>query len=269
MIGIDWGTSSARAFRLARDGAVLERRETSLGILRVPPGGFAEVLQGLAGDWIAAGEDRVLLSGMVGSRQGWLEAPYLPCPAGIDALAGALVPVPFQGATVRLVPGLSAEDGSCVPEVMRGEEMQVMGVLGDAGPDALMCLPGSHAKWVRVEGGRITGFETSMTGEAFAALRAHTILGRMMEGEAEPGPAFDAGVARSSEPGGLLHHLFGARTLALFGRLAPADGPGYRPLDRPRRRGQPAGLRFAGRSRGRPGLPGRLGAADGALRPGD
>ena len=169
----------------------------------------------------------MLLAGMVGSRQGWLEAPYLPCPAGLEALAGALVPVPFQGASVRLAPGLSAEDGSGVPEVMRGEEMQVVGALGDAGPDALVCLPGSHAKWVRVEGGWITGFETSMTGEAFAALRAHTILGRMMEGEAEPGPAFDAGVARSSEPGGLLHHLFGARTLALFGRLAPADGPGY------------------------------------------
>ena len=227
MIGIDWGTSSARAFRLARDGAVLERRETLLGILRVPPGGFAEALQGLAGDWIAAGEDRVLLAGMVGSRQGWLEAPYLPCPAGLEALAGALVPVPFQGAMVRLVPGLSAEDGAGVPEVMRGEEMQVLGALADAGPDALMCLPGSHAKWVRVEGGRITGFETSMTGEAFAALRAHTILGRMMEGEAEPGPAFDAGVARAAEPGGLLHHLFGARTLALFGRLAPTDGPSY------------------------------------------
>ena len=227
MIGIDWGTSSARAFRLARDGAVLERRETSLGILRVPVGGFAKALQGLAGDWIAAGEDRVLLSGMIGSRQGWLEAPYLACPAGLEALAGALVPVPFQGASVRLVPGLSAEDGSGVPEVMRGEEMQVMGALADAGPDVLMCLPGSHAKWVHVEGGQITRFETSMTGEAFAALRGHTILGRMMEGKAEPGPAFDAGVARSLEPGGLLHHLFGTRTLALFGRLAPADAPSY------------------------------------------
>lgn len=227
MIGVDWGTSSARAYRLAPGGAVIDRRDTALGILRVPPGGFAAALGELVGDWMSAGETRVLLAGMVGSRQGWLEAPYLACPAGLDALAASLVAVPFPGAAVRLVPGLSAEDGARVPEVMRGEEMQVMGALGDSGQDALVCLPGSHAKWVRVEGGRIAGFETGMTGEAFAALRDHTILGRMMEGDAEPGPAFDQGVARSADPGGLLHHLFGARTLALFGRLTPRDGPSY------------------------------------------
>ncbi len=109
---------------------------------------------------------------------------------------------------------------------MRGEEVQVFGGL-DGAQDALVCLPGSHAKWVRVEGGRIAGFTTSLTGEAFAALRGHTILARMIEGEAAPGPAFDDGVARARDPGGLLHHLFGARALALFGRLAPADGASY------------------------------------------
>ena len=227
MIGIDWGTSSTRAYRLAPDGAVLERREAALGILQVSPGGFPDALRGLAGGWIAAGERRVLLAGMVGSRQGWQEAPYVSCPAGLDALAGALVRIPFAEADVRLVPGLSAEDGAGVPEVMRGEEVQVVGALRDAGPDALVCLPGSHAKWVRVEGGQIARFETSMTGEAFAALRGHTILGRMMEGDAALCPAFDAGVARAGDPGGLLHHLFGTRTLALFGRLAPRDASSY------------------------------------------
>ena len=227
MIGIDWGTSSARAYRLAPGGAVLERREAALGILHVAPGGFPEALRSLAGDWIAAGERQVLLAGMVGSRQGWQEAPYVPCPAGLEALAGALVRIPFAEAEVRLVPGLSAEDGAGVPEVMRGEEVQLIGALDEAGPDALLCLPGSHAKWVGVEHGQIAWFQTSMTGEAYAALRGHTILGRMMEGDAVPGTAFDAGVARAADPGGLLHHLFGTRTLALFGRLAPADGGSY------------------------------------------
>jgi 2-dehydro-3-deoxygalactonokinase len=234
MIGVDWGTSSARAYRLAPGGAVLERREAAArGILHIAPGGFGEALREMAGDWIAGGERHVLLAGMVGSRQGWLEAPYLPCPAGLEEIAGALVPVPFADAEVRLVPGISAEDGAGVPEVMRGEEGQVLGALGGAlgasrgGADALVCLPGSHAKWVRVEGGRVAGFETSVTGEAYAALRGHTILGRMMEGDAAPGPAFDAGVARAADPGGLLHHLFGARTLALSGRLGPADGASY------------------------------------------
>ncbi|MET7247873.1 2-dehydro-3-deoxygalactonokinase [Methylobacterium sp. EM32] len=226
MIAVDWGTSSARAYRLAPDGAVLARREGAGGILRVPEGGFPAALTEMVGEWLQAGETRVLLSGMVGSRQGWQEAPYLACPAGLDELAAALVPVPFAGATVRLVPGLSAEDAAGTPEVMRGEEVQVFGALAGA-EDALICLPGSHAKWVRVAGGRIAGFTTSMTGEAFAALSGHTILGRMMTGPAEVGPAFEAGVARSAEGGGLLHHLFGTRALGLFGRLAPEDAASY------------------------------------------
>ncbi|AWN51203.1 2-dehydro-3-deoxygalactonokinase [Methylobacterium sp. 17Sr1-1] len=226
MIAVDWGTSSARAYRLAPDGAVLARREGAGGILRVPEGGFPAALTEMVGDWLAAGETRVLLSGMVGSRQGWQEAPYLACPAGLDELAAALVPVPFAGASVRLVPGLSAADAAGTPEVMRGEEVQVFGALAGA-EDALICLPGSHAKWVRVAGGRIAGFSTSMTGEAFAALSGHTILGRMMTGPAELGPAFEAGVARSAEGGGLLHHLFGTRALGLFGRLAPEDAASY------------------------------------------
>ncbi|KMO36949.1 2-keto-3-deoxy-galactonokinase [Methylobacterium tarhaniae] len=227
MIAVDWGTSSARAYRLAPTGAVLARREGAGGILRVPEGGFPAALTEMVGDWLAEGENRVLLSGMVGSRQGWQEAPYLACPAGLDALAGAVVPVPFANAVVRLVPGLSAEDASGIPEVMRGEEVQVFGSLADEAEDALICLPGSHAKWVRVVGGRIAGFTTSMTGEAFAALSGHTILGRMMTGPVEVGPAFESGVARSAEGGGLLHHLFGTRALGLFGRLAPEDAASY------------------------------------------
>ncbi|MFE1598368.1 2-dehydro-3-deoxygalactonokinase [Methylobacterium sp. ID0610] len=227
MIAIDWGTSSARAYRLGPDGTIRERRETGRGILHVPPGGFAAALWDLVGDWIAAGERRALLSGMVGSRQGWQEAPYRPCPAGPGDLRAALVAVPFEpGVSVRIVPGLSDADAAGVPEVMRGEEVQVFGALGlrEAG---LFCLPGSHSKWVRVREGRIGGFTTGLTGEAFAALRGHTILGRMMEGEPEPGEAFDAGVRRARDPGGLLHHLFGTRALGLFGRLAPAEAASY------------------------------------------
>lgn len=227
MIAVDWGTSSARAYRLAPDGGVLERREGAGGILRVPDGGFPTALADMVGDWLAAGETRVLLSGMVGSRQGWQEAPYLACPAGLEELAGAVVTVPFAGATVRLVPGLSAEDSAGTPEVMRGEEVQVFGALAGGPEDALLCLPGSHAKWVRVVGRRIAGFSTHMTGEAFAALSGHTILARMMTGPAEVGPAFEAGVARAADEGGVLHHLFGTRALGLFGRLAPEDAASY------------------------------------------
>lgn len=224
MIGVDWGTSSVRAYRLGADGAVEERREAGRGILQVEAGGFADALQDLAGDWIAAGETRVLLSGMVGSRQGWVEAPYVPCPAGLADLAAGLVPVPFEGAEVLLVPGLSAEDAHGVPEVMRGEETQIVGAAASAD---LACLPGSHSKWARIAAGRVEGFTTFLTGEAFAALRGHTILGRAMRDGEESAAAFDRGVARAGEADGLLHHLFGVRALGLFGRLDDADAADY------------------------------------------
>jgi 2-dehydro-3-deoxygalactonokinase len=128
---------------------------------------------------------------------------------------------------VKLVPGLSATDEAGVAEVMRGEETQVFGVLEAMGGSGLACLPGTHSKWVRVEDGRITGFTTHMTGEAFGALRGHTILGRMMREGPSNGAPFDAGVRRSGDPGGLLHHIFGARALVLAGSLAETDAAAY------------------------------------------
>lgn len=227
MIGVDWGTTSFRAYRLGEDGSVLDRRSAAAGILQVGEKGFPAVLREQVGAWIAAGEPDVLLSGMIGSRQGWVEAPYLPCPAGPAELATALTVVPFEGARVRLVPGVSAADAAGVPEVMRGEETQIAGVLDAIGQDGLVCLPGSHSKWVRIAGGRIAGYTTHLTGEAFAALSGHTILGRMMKPDAQDDAAFDRGVVRSGEPGGLLHHLFGVRTLGLMGQLAESGTASY------------------------------------------
>ena len=226
MIGVDWGTSSLRAFRMNADGVVLDRRAARLGILHVQDGRFADMLREQIGPWLEQGERQVLLSGMIGSRQGWVEAPYLPCPAGAGELAGASIPVGFPGADVRLVPGLSDTDASGVPEAMRGEETQILGVLGER-DDALACLPGSHSKWVRVVAGRIAGFRTYLSGEAFSALRDGTILGRLIQDGPTDNPAFDRGVARSADTGHLLHHLFGVRALGLFGQLAPEQGGSY------------------------------------------
>ena len=227
MIGIDWGTTSFRAYRL-RGRAVLDRVALPLGILNVAAGGFPGALEDAVAPWLADGERRILVSGMVGSRQGWVEAPYLPCPAATADLARALLPVPFGPAETLLVPGLSAADPAGVPEVMRGEEVQILGALGTASGDTMVCLPGSHSKWARVAGGRVEGFSTHLTGEAFAALRGHTILGRLMQADAPPDPeAFRHGVLRSANPGGLLHHLFGVRTLGLFDQLPDAAAASY------------------------------------------
>ncbi len=128
MIGVDWGTTSFRAFRVTKDGAIRDRRSGPRGILNVPDGRFGDTLRDEIGPWLAAGEEHVLLSGMIGSRQGWKETPYLPCPAGAVELAAALVDIGFDWARVKLVPGLSGVDDAGVAEVMRGEETQIIGV---------------------------------------------------------------------------------------------------------------------------------------------
>lgn len=225
MIGLDWGTTSLRAYRLQRH-TVVDRRDSPEGITRIAPGGFATVLRALVGDWLTDGETQILMAGMVGSRQGWVEAPYLSCPANPFALAAALTTVPFDGATVAIIPGLTHRDAAGIPEVMRGEETQLAGALTQSG-DGLFCLPGTHSKWASVTAGAITGFSTAMTGEVFAALRSHTILGRMMSDGPPNDDAFTRGVARAGTAGGLLHHLFGVRTLGLFAELADSASASY------------------------------------------
>ena len=229
-IGVDWGTSSLRAYRLAASGAVLERREAALGIMMIEGGGFEAAFEATVGDWLdAAGEAPVLLSGMIGSRQGWREAPYLACPVNVAGLAAALLPVDLaRGRRIWIAPGLSHRDAGGTPDVMRGEEVQILGAqdaLGD-GP-AMVCLPGTHSKWAEVEGGRVIGFSTHMTGEVFEAVRGHTILGRMVDADAWDDAAFLSGLARAGEPGGLLGHLFGVRAKGLFGDLDEATAGAY------------------------------------------
>ena len=225
MIGVDWGTSHVRAYRLDDKGTVLARRDSNDGVLSVAPGRYGEILRGLVGSWVGDGERRVLLSGTVGSRNGWRETHPISTPARLTDLAGAVERVPFDEACVRIVSGIAGVDASGVPEVMRGEETEIVGSGIEQG---LLCLPGSHSKWVRVTGGAIMGYTTYLTGEAFAALKAHTLLAKLMGPEPPvAGAAFDDGVERSGQPGGLLHHLFGVRTLGLVGRLASADSSSY------------------------------------------
>jgi 2-dehydro-3-deoxygalactonokinase len=227
MIGIDWGTTSFRAYRIARDGSIRDRRASTRGILNVPDGRFGDTLREEIGPWLALGEDRVLLSGMIGSRQGWKEAPYLPCPATPAAIAAALTDIEFDWAQVKLVPGLSGTDAAGVAEVMRGEETQVIGIPALLANGGIACLPGTHSKWVRVEPGRIVEFTTHMTGEVYAALRGHTILGRTIRDGAPNSAAFEAGVQRAGDQGGVLHHIFGVRAQTLTGQLAETDAGAY------------------------------------------
>ena len=228
MIAVDWGTSSLRAYRLAADGKILETRSAAKGILAVEAGRFPQVLEEQVGDWLAAGEAPVVMSGMVGSRQGWVEAPYVQCPAGFKELTPYLKRVEWGKRQAWIVPGVSYVDEAGVPDVMRGEEVQILGALPEiSSGNALVCLPGTHSKWVVVEDEKIASFGTHMTGEVFSVLKSHSILGRMLQEGPADEVAFAEGVQRSGEAGGLLHHLFGVRARSLFGELAPVASASY------------------------------------------
>jgi 2-dehydro-3-deoxygalactonokinase len=226
-IGVDWGTSSLRGARFDERGAVLEERAFARGILTVAKGGFAAVFDELFGDWMKPAGMRCLISGMAGSQQGWLEAPYCTCPANLDDVAARLAWV--EPGRIAIVPGLSCEHTGA-PDVMRGEETQVFGALRLLGIDSgMFVMPGTHSKWIGVEAGRIESFATLMTGEFYALLRQHSILSRTLPpDDAElVGAAFDAGVAHALRSPGLLQAAFSVRTMSLFERLPLHERPSY------------------------------------------
>jgi 2-dehydro-3-deoxygalactonokinase len=226
LIAVDWGTSSLRGALLDDAGRVLEEKSAPLGILNVPGGDFAGTFASHFSDWMRGPGSLCLISGMAGSRQGWQEAPYAPCPAGPDELVKHLHWI--EPGRIAIVPGLSDEQGG-VPDVMRGEEVQIFGALRLTGLTAgTFVLPGTHNKWVAVRDGKVTGFRTYMTGEIFGLLCQHSILSRTTTADAPlEEEVFRQGLVRSAEGSGLLHTLFGARALALFERLSPAASASY------------------------------------------
>ena len=222
LIAIDWGTTSARAYRLDAAGAVRDTHSASLGIGSLKDGGFVSALDTLLDDWRDDDVPRIAC-GMIGSRQGWIEAPYVECPADLQRFGSALTATP--GGELRIVPGARCVDAAGVPDVMRGEETQLVGAVRRDEGQIVAVLPGTHSKWAIVERGWLVEFATFMTGELYAVLLAHSILGRMAtERSGEAMTAFDRGVARGTTGGyaslGLAHAMFGARTLALAGELA-------------------------------------------------
>lgn len=236
LLALDWGTSSLRAFLLA-DGQILDTRNSAHGIQHLPePGiaGFEAAFQQIAGDWLRQWPHLpIVASGMVGSAQGWREAPYVRCPANVQDLASQSVTVPSGiGPDILIAPGVLFDDPDQLPDVMRGEEIQIAGALQQNPHWAARCcivLPGTHSKWVQIENGKIIRFATYLTGELFAVLKKHSILGRLIPETPATGTeknveAFELGLAaaRDSGPGDFPHQIFATRTLGLTGRLPHA-----------------------------------------------
>jgi 2-dehydro-3-deoxygalactonokinase len=219
-LAVDWGTTNRRVYRIENgDIAAIERDDK--GVLSVAAGGFPDSVAQLRA---RHGGLPVLMAGMVGSNRGWCDAGYVTAPATLADLAAALAkPEP----DVAIVPGVCRDAGGRA-DVMRGEEVQFLGAIaaGLAPADGLLCQPGTHAKWAVMTGGALADFTTAMTGEMFALLQAHALIGGEMTDAAEPGASFVEGVEASAD-GDLLGALFGVRAAAVLDKRPAGEAASY------------------------------------------
>jgi len=228
LVGIDWGTSSLRAYLIDSQGGVLDKLYAPEGIMQVQNHDFVSVLTRLLEPWLKKMSLPVIASGMITSRNGWVETPYLALPTSARQLADSLqaqrTPTGLQ---VHFVTGVNTNHGGA-PDVMRGEETQIVGAVESGLTDGLFVMPGTHSKWVAVRGGCIEEFATYMSGEVFAALRGHTILGTLMKDTDFNLHGFELGVKAGFDAGAqLLHKLFHVRTLPLFDLISEDEVSDY------------------------------------------
>lgn len=221
-IAVDWGTTNRRAYLIDSAGRKTAEFEDSEGILSVPSGGFPAAIDQIRRK---LGDKPLLLAGMIGSNRGWHEAPYVPCPAGIDDLAKGLV---RPSAREAIVPGVSyLGDGRA--DVMRGEEVQLLGALvaGLVEPDGLICHPGTHNKWAVLRDRRIHSFRTVMTGELFSLLKEHSILSDLLQGRVAVNEAFLEAASHAIDHDALSAELFSVRARVLLGQAEKEDAASY------------------------------------------
>ena len=206
-IALDWGTSNLRGWAM-QGGSVLDRAEAAAGMGALDREGYAPALRELVAEWEVTPQTPIIACGMVGSRQGWVEAPYRTVPCA--PMGDSLVQPECAEFNVHILPGLRQNNP---PDVMRGEETQIAGFLAlNANWDGVICLPGTHTKWVQVSAGEVVSFETHMTGEMFALLSSHSVLRHSVQGGDWDDEAFDAAVNQTlSKPEKLASRLFSIR----------------------------------------------------------
>ena len=228
IIGINWGSTNFRAYRIGADGRLLDELSRPAGVARLDKPAMAALIDELMALWPGAGP--AYASGMVGSNVGWCDAPHVAAPAGPAQVMRGAVSTQFGPHAVTIVPGVWCErqfDGG--PDVMRGEEVELFGVSAlQPGLGGLVALPGTHTKWAWLSEGRITDFFTSMSGEMFDRLTTAGLLASIVDGEAVDGPPFHEGVRAGRERKlGLGTLLFGARARVMRARLERQDAASY------------------------------------------
>ena len=224
-VAVDWGTSSFRLWLVDREGHVLGERRSQEGMMAASKLGFATVLQSHLDAVGAANDLPVIICGMAGARQGWVEAGYIDTPAHLESILVRAVAAPGLSRDVRILPGIAQRDRDA-PDVMRGEETQLLGALGMAAAgEAIVCIPGTHSKWATVKDATVKRFATFMTGELFSVVSHETILSHAVAGaeEAEDVNAFKSAVVAAFEAPALAANLlFQVRSSQLLFGGSPA-----------------------------------------------
>jgi 2-dehydro-3-deoxygalactonokinase len=221
-IAVDWGTTNRRAYLIDPSGKRTDEFDDGKGVTSVDSGGFPDAVAEIRK---RLGDKPLLLAGMVGSNRGWIEVPYVPCPAGIDDLVRGLA---WAGEREAIVPGVCFS-GNGRADVMRGEEVQLLGAAaaGTIHSTSLVCHPGTHNKWSLLRHGRIETFRTVMTGELFSLLKEHSILAEFLGGEVAANDAFRAGVSEGLEDSDLPADLFSVRANVLLGKARKEDAASF------------------------------------------
>ena len=219
-IAVDWGTTNRRAWRM-ESGALAQEFKDDRGVLSVGKGEFPAAVAEIRGE---LGDHPMLMAGMIGSNRGWVEANYMPCPAGLDDIAQSLTWA--EPGRTAIVPGLNTTNPA---DVMRGEEVQIFGAIetGMIPADALLCHPGTHNKWATLADGRVETFRTVMTGETFNLLKEHSILSDLLKDEMAVDDAFRAGVERGLQGRLLTAELFSVRAGVLLGERRKEDATDF------------------------------------------
>ena len=222
MIVADWGTTNLRVYACDDDGSIIDRFESAQGIKSLTRDDYPGVLQRTLPLLKAPVSGPLFVCGMASSRNGWVETPYCTTPLDLGNLADKLVPLP-EPLKGFILPGASTRLPDGTRDVMRGEEIQIFGAMAQrALGDGVLCLPGTHSKWVRLRNGMITEFATFMTGDIFQSL-SQTILACDVAAPHHP-EAFAKGLkAARDDDFGLLHQLFAARMRVLDGTLEAGE----------------------------------------------